>query len=114
MSFSPVRQPARLPQAGGRDAAVTAAHAAAAILQSHFHRRDDLVIDKKARNDLVSQADREAEAAIIELLRERTPDLGIVAEETGGHVAGKATWYIDPLDGTTNLDRKSTRLNSSH
>src|SRR5690606_145141 len=28
---------------------------------------------------------------------------GIVAEETGGHSAGPATWYIDPLDGTTNF-----------
>jgi len=93
----------RLPLSDCLDAAVTATHAAAAILQSHFHHRDDLVIDKKARNDLVSQADREAEAAIIELLRERTPDFGIVAEETGGQTAGHATWYIDPLDGTTNF-----------
>jgi myo-inositol-1(or 4)-monophosphatase len=85
------------------DAAVSAAHAAAAILQTHFSNRDDLVIDKKARNDLVSQADRDAEAAIIEILRERTPEFGIVAEETGGRPAGAATWYIDPLDGTTNF-----------
>jgi myo-inositol-1(or 4)-monophosphatase len=93
----------QLPLTDCLDAAVTAAHAAAAILQSHFHNRDDLIIDKKARNDLVSQADRESEAAIIEILRERFPDLGIVAEETGGQVQGKATWYIDPLDGTTNF-----------
>ena len=55
------------------DAAVTAAHAGAAILQSYAHHRADLVIDRKARNDLVSQADREAEAAIIQELRARTP-----------------------------------------
>ncbi|ARP89606.1 inositol monophosphatase [Bordetella genomosp. 9] len=85
------------------DAAVTAAHAGAAILQSYAHHRSDLVIDRKARNDLVSQADREAEAAVIEELRTRTPQFGIVAEETGGQVAGPATWYIDPLDGTTNF-----------
>ena len=85
------------------DAAVTASRAAAAILQSYAHNRSDLVINKKARNDLVSQADQEAEIAIIDLLRERTPDFGIVAEESGGKTAGKATWYIDPLDGTTNF-----------
>lgn len=85
------------------DAAVTAAHAGAAILQSYAHHRSDLVIDRKARNDLVSQADREAEAAILEILRERTPQYGIVAEETGGQASGPATWYIDPLDGTTNF-----------
>lgn len=85
------------------DAAVNAAHAGAAILQSYAHHRADLVIDRKARNDLVSQADREAEAAVIQELRERTPQYGIVAEETGGKVEGAATWYIDPLDGTTNF-----------
>lgn len=84
------------------DAAVTAAHAGAAILQSYAHHRSDLVIDRKARNDLVSQADRESEAAVISVLRERTPQFGIVAEETGGAAQGPATWYIDPLDGTTN------------
>jgi len=85
------------------NAAISAARSGAAILQSHFHHRDDLIIDKKARNDLVSQADRDAEAAIIEILRELTPDFGIIAEESGGQVQGAATWYIDPLDGTTNF-----------
>ncbi|WP_459616982.1 inositol monophosphatase family protein [Bordetella sp. 2513F-2] len=85
------------------DVAVCAAHAGAAVLQSYAHHRADLVIDRKARNDLVSQADREAEAAILEVLRSRTPDFGIVAEETGGKPQGVATWYIDPLDGTTNF-----------
>ena len=85
------------------DAAVTAAHAGAAILQAHSHNRADLVVDLKARNDLVSQADREAEAAIIDVLRSRLPQYGIVAEETGGSPSGQASWYIDPLDGTTNF-----------
>jgi len=85
------------------DAAITAARTAAAILQSHASDRSGLTIDKKAKNDLVSQADRDAEAAIIAVLRERTPEFGIVAEETGGRKAGPATWYIDPLDGTTNF-----------
>jgi myo-inositol-1(or 4)-monophosphatase len=88
--------------AGAVDAAVCAAHAGAALLQSYAHNRANLVIDRKSRNDLVSQADREAEAAIIAVLKERTPGLGIVAEETGGQTSGPATWYIDPLDGTTN------------
>ena len=95
------------------DAAVTAAHAGAAILQSYAHHRADLVIDRKARNDLVSQADREAEAAIIQELRARA-QFGIVAEETGGQAQGSATWYIDPLDGTTNFlhDIPTTRFPS--
>lgn len=85
------------------ETAVRAARAGAAVLQSYAHRRQDLIIDKKARNDLVSQADREAELAILEVLKTDTPQFGIVAEETGGDVSGLATWYIDPLDGTTNF-----------
>src|SRR3546814_1362301 len=89
----------RLPRSEYLDTAVTAARAAAAILQSYSHNRAELVIDKKSRNDLVSQADREAEQAVLEILRERAPDLGIVAEESGGQTSGAASWYIDPLDG---------------
>ena len=85
------------------DAAVTAAHAAAAILQTHALHRADLVVDHKMRNDLVSQADRDAEQAIVDILRERTPDIGIIAEESGGERGEQATWCIDPLDGTTNF-----------
>ena len=103
MNQEHVVQSLRLPLSECLDAAVTAAHAAAAILQSYAHNRGDLVIDTKVRNDLVSQADREAEQAIIEILLERTPQLGIVAEESGGKASEIATWYIDPLDGTTNF-----------
>jgi myo-inositol-1(or 4)-monophosphatase len=84
------------------ETAVNAAREGAAILQAYAHHRTDLVIDHKGRNDLVSQADRESEAAIIEILARETPDFGIVAEESGGGSRGIATWYIDPLDGTTN------------
>ncbi|GAA4414329.1 inositol monophosphatase [Advenella faeciporci] len=85
------------------EAGITAAHAAAAILQAYAHDRSELIIDHKSRNDLVSQADREAETAILEHLTHITPEFGIVAEETGGQPTGSATWYIDPLDGTTNF-----------
>ena len=93
----------QLPLTSCLETAVNAAHAAAAILQSHAHRRSDLVISKKKLNDLVSQADHDAEEAIIEILRANTPEMGIVAEETGGLPSGAASWYIDPLDGTTNF-----------
>ena len=96
-------QSLRLPLSDSLEAAVSAALAAAGILQAHASNRSELIIDTKARNDLVSQADREAEAATIEILRERTPQFGIVAEESGGKSEGLATWYIDPLDGTTNF-----------
>lgn len=91
-----------LPYAKYLDVAVRAAHAGAAVLQSHRLSRSNLVIDQKGRNDLVSQADREAEQAVIEILRTETPELGIIGEESGGTLGDTATWYVDPLDGTTN------------
>lgn len=85
------------------ESAVLAAQSAAAILMRYSNNRTDLIIDHKCHNDLVSQADREAEAAIVEILQEQTPDFGLIAEENGGQRQGNATWYIDPLDGTTNF-----------
>jgi myo-inositol-1(or 4)-monophosphatase len=84
------------------DIAVRAAHAGASVLQTYRLSRGTLVIDQKGRNDLVSQVDREAERAIVEILREETPELGLIGEEFGGARGELATWYVDPLDGTTN------------
>jgi myo-inositol-1(or 4)-monophosphatase len=91
-----------LPYAQCLEVAVRAAKAGAAVLQTHRLSRSKLVIDQKGRNDLVSQADRDAEHAVIEILRQHTPDIGIIGEESGGELGNQATWYVDPLDGTTN------------
>ena len=38
-------------------------------------------------------------------LHERAPDIAFVGEESGGEAAqgARATWYCDPIDGTTNF-----------
>jgi len=54
--------------------------------------------------DLVTEADRASEKLIVERLRARWPEHGIVAEE--GSRSGpeaQCRWYVDPLDGTTNF-----------
>lgn len=65
------------------------------------------IAPKKYNNDFVTEVDRAAEAAIIEILREAYPDYGILAEESGLTDAGEGgkdyQWVIDPLDGTTNF-----------
>ncbi len=58
--------------------------------------------EKNAR-DLVTEYDIESEALIVDRLRTRTPDIPVVAEEAGGLGGPGATWYCDPLDGTTNF-----------
>ncbi len=60
-------------------------------------------VDFKGGIDLVTDADRAAEAAILELLRRRWPDHDVIAEESGGQLrGGPCRWYVDPLDGTSN------------
>lgn len=54
--------------------------------------------------DLVTEADHEAERAILDLVHGRFPSHRIIAEESGEHgIPGEAVWYVDPLDGTTNF-----------
>lgn len=65
-----------------------------------------LQIQEKGRaGDLVTEADRQAEAIILEIIKRRCPDHAILAEESGqlGQVDNPFCWAIDPLDGTTNF-----------
>ncbi len=57
---------------------------------------------KRNATDLVTRADRMAEAHIVQRLQKQFPDHGILAEE-GTRIAGSYRWIIDPLDGTTNF-----------
>jgi myo-inositol-1(or 4)-monophosphatase len=67
-----------------------------------------LEIRTKQANDFVTQVDKAAEDAIIDIVRAAYPDHGFLAEESGetrgSSIAGAETvWIIDPLDGTTNF-----------
>ena len=59
---------------------------------------------KTSRTDPVSDADREAERVIKELLAAERPADALVAEE-GSRSAGDSgrRWVVDPLDGTVNF-----------
>jgi myo-inositol-1(or 4)-monophosphatase len=58
---------------------------------------------KSSATDMVSDADREAEAAITDMLRAERPDDALLGEEGAaeGGSSGRR-WVVDPLDGTTN------------
>ena len=62
-------------------------------------------IDNKGRiGDLVTNADLASEKEIISFLNKSTPDIQILAEESGIRGSNKSlVWCIDPLDGTTNF-----------
>ncbi len=82
--------------------AVRAARAGGRVLTRYADRIDTLKIESKQRNDFVSEVDRAAEQAIIEVIRQAYPDHAILAEESGSHAGNDFQWIIDPLDGTTN------------
>ena len=95
--------------------------ARAAIELVSDHRPAALELDtKSSATDMVTQMDRGAEAAIRAVIAESRPSDVVMGEEMGdgggpavdgatddGHAAdggasGQVTWWVDPIDGTTN------------
>jgi myo-inositol-1(or 4)-monophosphatase len=79
-----------------------AADAGAVELRRHFGRLGQ-IREKGRCGDLVTEADTAAEAAVLALLERETPEIGVLAEESGRRSRpGDLEWVVDPLDGTTN------------
>jgi len=86
--------------------------------------RGTLAVEQKSnKNDLVTDADREAQRQVIATIRQEFPDAGLFCEEgsiPGGTapddvdlhesvpVEGDA-WIVDPIDGTANYVRGNSR-----
>ena len=89
-------------------------------------RTDIAVETKDGKTDVVTQADRDAQSRVIEIIREEFPDDAIVGEEDSvepsstAHASGQSpraeealkevpeegpAWVIDPIDGTANYVR---------
>lgn len=84
------------------DVATEAALAGGAIVQSYAGKAE--VQEKGRIGDLVTVADRAAEAEVLAVIQRHFPDHAILAEESGqgGAAQSEFLWAIDPLDGTTN------------
>ncbi len=85
------------------DVATESVLAAGAILKERWGKLEN--IQEKGRpGDLVTEADQQAEAAVLEVLHRHLPEHQILAEESGklGGTDSQYLWAIDPLDGTTN------------
>jgi myo-inositol-1(or 4)-monophosphatase len=81
-----------------------AARAAGEVLLSYFGRPPEGVDAKSSETDLVSDADREAERVIRELLEAERPQDGLIAEEgSRSESESGRRWVVDPLDGTVNF-----------
>ena len=90
------------------DAGLTDAELAGALVQAAGRLAagmllEGLTVDRKTSiSDVVSDADKAAEAMIVERLAVARPDDGVIGEE-GAAAPGRRTWIIDPVDGTYNF-----------
>jgi myo-inositol-1(or 4)-monophosphatase len=84
--------------------AVRCSREAGRLLLERFRLPAQGVTSKSAPTDLVSDADRDAERLIIEIVTRARPGDGFLAEEGGGRDSSTGVrWVIDPLDGTVNF-----------
>lgn len=84
-----------------RQTLLDAAAAAATHTMPRF--RTSMAVDNKfsVGFDPVTEADRQAEIAVRELIASRFPDHGIIGEEWDEKLTqGRFQWIIDPIDGT--------------
>ncbi len=75
-----------------------AADAAAVVIRNYYRR--DVAVEIKADQTPVTVADREAEAAIKNVLKREFPDHAFYGEELGREGDSEFLWLIDPIDGT--------------
>jgi histidinol-phosphatase len=86
------------------DAAVDAARAAGRIALGYYRGGFDVTM--KADQTPVTQADQDAERAIVEILGTAFPEVGFLGEEFGAKGPQERRWIIDPIDGTRNFVRR--------
>ena len=78
------------------------ADASAAIALEHF--RTGVIVDDKSDESPVTVADRDAEAAMRNLIATRFPTHGIIGEEHGSeNENAEWVWTLDPIDGTVSF-----------
>jgi myo-inositol-1(or 4)-monophosphatase len=89
------------------DVAARAARTGAEVAGGAFRTNID-VEHKDGKTDVVTQADRDAQAAVIDVVHNEFPDDPIVGEEEDELKevpdSGPA-WIVDPIDGTNNFVR---------
>ena len=85
--------------------AVEAARAGGAIVSRYF--REGVAMRDKDISNLVSDADIEAERAVVEVIRRSYPGHEVIGEESHqGDPSAEHLWVVDPLDGTNNFAHK--------
>ncbi len=75
------------------------------VIKPYFAKAD-MAVEIKEDQTLVTRADREAEAAMRDLIRKTYPHHGILGEEFGPeNTSAEFVWVLDPIDGTVSFAR---------
>lgn len=75
------------------------------VIKPYFAKAN-IPVEIKEDRTLVTQADREAEAVMRELIRKAYPHHGILGEEFGPeNTSAEFVWTLDPIDGTISFAR---------
>lgn len=85
-------------------AAVEAARAAGEVALKYYRSGFEVTI--KSDQTPVTQADREAEQVIMEILGRAFPGYGFLGEEFGAQGGRDRRFIVDPIDGTKNFIRR--------
>lgn len=85
--------------------AIRAARKAGNVAIKAYENPNSIEVDTKDSNDFSTNADRAAEALIVETIKKAYPEHTIIAEESGLTKGSDSDtqWIIDPIDGTTNF-----------
>lgn len=85
-----------------KNVTVKAVKEAGKILRINFFKK--IQVESKGKHDVVTVTDKESEEIILKILKSYYPKHNFVAEESGtSRHNSKYTWFIDPLDGTSNF-----------
>lgn len=86
------------------ETAVVAAQAAGQIIIENLGKLSSDDISQKQASDFVTRTDKDSEACIVNIIRQRYPYHRVLAEESAEKdlPGNDYRWIIDPLDGTTN------------
>ena len=95
-----------------REVAIAAARAGAGVIREAFGRA--IVPEFKGAVNPVTEVDRAAEEAVLDVLASLRPEDGVLAEERGGRTepVGRR-WIVDPLDGTVNFVHAIPQVSAS-
>jgi len=87
------------------DVALEAVKKAEPVFLASFGNAIGIRQKTDARKSKVTDSDKEIERILVEAISKRFPDHAIVGEEGASKAGAVYTWYIDPIDGTTNYIR---------